>query len=450
MKELLGELVVSCSPTGWKCMEDLRIFLIEFSRQQPSVIARSYVLLFLYADSKIYGEYNFMDWLSAAMVMNGVPSVLLSTQEGVLYSSRCIETVYESLKVFLHNRSRQRARIEYLLGEWSILQADAAAVDERFTTEMNIPKAAHPRYFTAWTLEESVHLMTQYVVLGLELGLYAPSEFGTAYWYLDYLEGSRLQNLNVTWTFVEKMGKIMPQRPATEQCRQIVAPPTPQAGAVASKSLKKSKTKHKKHHNGVGAVAVTESSDSTSRSVDYTRARFLREIKYTELLRSLMRAFFQLFNALEREGLVEVKLPTYSTFTIRFQHRFAPFRKLHYPAALTYEDFNENNDFSLYEPDLIYKSAEECFKTARAHAEELLRDKEEINTIATANGKKLVRGSELQTLLKVSVSNCVRLAQRRPNASGGKSKKASQGVTTPIEFDFSIHPHFPVVVFPAS
>ena len=80
-----------------------------------------------------------MDWLSAAMVMNGVPSVLLSTQEGVLYSSRCIETVYESLKVYLHNRSRQRARIEYLLDEWSILQAEAAAVDERFMMEMSLP-----------------------------------------------------------------------------------------------------------------------------------------------------------------------------------------------------------------------------------------------------------------------------------------------------------------------
>jgi hypothetical protein len=80
-----------------------------------------------------------MDWLSAAMVLNGVPSVLLSTQEGVLYSSRCIETVYESLKVYLYNRSRQRARIEYLLQEWSILQVEATAVDERFTTEMNIP-----------------------------------------------------------------------------------------------------------------------------------------------------------------------------------------------------------------------------------------------------------------------------------------------------------------------
>ncbi|OWZ12411.1 hypothetical protein PHMEG_00014432 [Phytophthora megakarya] len=449
MKKVLEEMVVGCSPPEWRCMEDLRIFLIEFSRQQPTIVARSYVLLFLYADNRIYAKYNFMDWLSASMVMNGVPSVLLSTQEGVLYSSRCIETVYESLKMYLHNRSRQRARIEYLLDEWSILQAEATAVDERFTTEMNIPLAAYPRYFTAWSLEESVQLMLQYVVLGLELELYAPSEFGTIYWYLDYLQGSRLQNLNVTWTFVEKIKEMMPSAhrhgpPTTAQSKEetnVTPSPSP-AENTTSKSSKKSKAKHKKHHNGTAATAISETSESAREVVEPTKARFLREIKYTELLRSLMRAYFQLFNALEREDLVQVKVPTYSTFAIRFQHRFAAFQKLHYPAALTFEDFSQNSDFSPYEVELIYKSAEECFKVARAHAEALLSDEEGTNTIVTVGGVGTVRGFELQSLLKVSISNCVRLAQRSQNNSK-KVSKDSKG----MEFDFSIHPHFPVVVF---
>ncbi|CAI5744250.1 unnamed protein product [Peronospora destructor] len=412
MKKVLEEMMNGCSPPDWNCMEDLRIFLVDFSRQQPTIIVRSYVL------------------------------------EGVLYLSRCIETVYESLKVFLHNRSRQRARIEGLLDEWSILQAEATAVDDRFTTEMNIPKAAYPRYFTAWSLEESVQLMVQFVVLGLELELYAPSELGTVYWYLDYLEGSRLQNLNVTWTFVQKMKEVMPQRrrpPAMEQLKEETVTLSPPPAAIG-KSSKRSKTKHKKHHNGI-ATTISESLDPTGRPIDTTKARFLREIKYTELLRSLMRAYFQLFNALEREGLVEVKPPMYSTFTIRFQHRFAAFQKLHYPAALTYEDFNQTSDFSSYELELIYKSAEECFKTAQAHAEALLSNEEGVNTIVTTNGEGLVRDFELQSLLKVSISNCVRLAQRSQNAGGSKMKKPLRDVKTQMEFDFSIHPHFPVMVF---
>ncbi|KAL7687203.1 putative alpha-acetyltransferase 35, NatC auxiliary subunit [Plasmopara halstedii] len=431
MKKIMEEMQIGCSPPEWRCMEDLRIFLIEFSRRQPTLVARSYVLLFLYADGKMYAKYNFMDWLSASMVINGVPSVLLSTQEGILYTSRCIETVYESLKVYLHNRSRQRPRIESLLDEWSILQAEATAVDERFTTEMNIPHATYPRYFTAWSLEESVQLMLHYVVLGLELELYAPPELGMVYWYLDYLQGSRLQNLNVTWTFVEKMKEVMP----SAHCREPRAMKQQQPSA-SGKSIKKSKAKHKKKSASVSSLPSEPAHDI----IDPTKARFFREFKYTELLRSLMRAYFQLFNALEREGLVEVKLPVYSSYLIRFQHRFAAFQKLPYPAALTFEEYRQNSDFSPYDLELIYKSAEECFNMARGHAEALLSDEEKINRIVTIGGLEIVRDFELQSLLKVCISCCVHLSQRTEGKIKMKTSKE-------VHLDFSVHPHFPVVEF---
>ncbi|RLN48883.1 hypothetical protein BBJ28_00020958 [Nothophytophthora sp. Chile5] len=409
MKKVLAEMTIACSPAEWTCMEDLRIFLTEFSKQQPNIIARSYVLLFLYADKKIYAKFNFMDWLSASMVLNGVPSVLLSTQEGVLFSSRSIETVYESLKVFLHNRSRQRARIEYLLEEWTVLQVEATAVDEKFTTEMAIP------------------------------------------------------NLNFTWTFMEKMKQIMPSAhrhaPASTEDSSDEAtatPPPPPTEAPSTRSSKKSRSKHKKH-NGTSSVQSSEVAEPVREPIEPTKARFLREIQYTEMLRSLMRAFFQLASALEREGLVQVKPPMYSAFTIRFQHRFAAFQNIHYPAALTYEDFCKNSDFSPYDLELIYKSAEECFKAARTHGEALLTDAEGVNTMVTSGGDVRVRGAEIAALLKVAISNCVRLAQRSQNAvanGSGRNKKppistsSTPAAKTHMEFDFSIHPHFPVVMFP--
>lgn len=49
---------------------------------------------------------------------------------------------------------------------------------------MTEQKVSYPRYFTAWTLEETVLLMIHYVLLGIELDLYAPSEYGTIYWYV--------------------------------------------------------------------------------------------------------------------------------------------------------------------------------------------------------------------------------------------------------------------------
>ncbi|GLD93413.1 hypothetical protein PINS_up002005 [Pythium insidiosum] len=412
---LLRDLGTACapnnkSPDAWERMEDVRIFLSDFSRHRPSIVARSYVMLLLYCDKKIYGRFGFMDWLSDEMVMNGVPSVLLSTQEGVRFSSRCIETVYESLKVYLHHRSRQRARIEMLLEDWSTLQIEAAAVDDHFTTEMAIPKAAYPRYFTAWTLEQVVTLMIHYVMLGFELELYAPSEYSTVYWYLDYLCGSRLQNLQVTWGFLDKMKEIM-----------------------------------KEHGRGRGPPS--------NNSKDSLPQRFERETHYMEMLRSMMRAYFQVFAAMERDGSISSVAPTYGSPTVRFQHRFAAFQGLHFPAALTSEDFTNNSDFSRFGVDLIYKSAEECFKVARTHGEALIAATDKTpDSQSSLPTTEIGRHAEAVTVVRTAVANVVELAkhEKATESSGSRGKSSSKQAapaSKPATTDFAMHPHFPIVRF---
>ncbi|TMW55837.1 hypothetical protein Poli38472_008485 [Pythium oligandrum] len=426
-QKLLEELVAVCSPGVWTTMEEVRVFLSDFSRKKPGIIARSFVLLYLYCDKKIYGKHGFMDWLTEEMVLNGVPSVLLSTQEGVQFSSRSIETVYESLKVYLFNRSRQRARIEYLLEEWGVLQLEASVIDERFTTEMSIPKATYPRYFTAWTLEQVVVLMLQYVSLGFELELYAPSEYSMVYWYLDYLYGSRLQNLNFTWGFIDKMKEIMKDHP-------------------------RGRGKAGKEENQAGK-------DDTEETMDPTKARYLREMSYCEMQRSLMRAFFQAFAAMEREELVSATLPTYGTHAIRFQHRFAPFQSLQYPAPLVYEDYLKNSDFSRFAVDLIYKSVEECFKATRTHAEQALLSAISASTATedeTGDATTPVHGDEIKQALQVAIANAVRLARREQEqaAAQGKAGRKSRNhqvstLNAPTTFsdavEFSLHPYFPLL-----
>ncbi|TYZ64310.1 hypothetical protein PybrP1_002275 [[Pythium] brassicae (nom. inval.)] len=396
--QLVQQMGTACSPAQWASMEELRIFLADFSREQPSVVVRSYMLLFLYMEKKIYGKYSFTDWLSAAMVANGVPSVLLSTQEGVVFSSR---------------------------------------------------KVSYPRYFTAWTLEETALLMIHYVLLGIELDLYAPSEYGTIYWYLDYLHGSRLQNLNVTWQFVEKMKKVMPARPRPSADDTQAAASSDAAAAADAK-----------------AKTAKPSKAAPTGEVDTAKARFLREINYNEMQRSMMRAYFQLFNALEREGHVQTVTPTFGSALIRFEHRFAAFRPIHFPAALTHEDYAKNSDFSPYDVALIYKSADECFKVARAHGEALLRSEDGSDSSSSASGRqRVVHGAEVEALMKAAIANSVALVRReqQAGAAGGRAKKSakSSGSATAADaaapaaagkalelLDFSTHPHFPVVSFP--
>lgn len=138
--------------------------------------------------------------------------------------------------------------------------------------------------------------------------------------YLDYLHGSRLQNLNVTWSFVERMKQMVPphHRPssagtASNHSHSNTPPPTPQqsSGAnSASKHPKRAKGKPKKQHNHNDAGAQSEA--EPLEPVDPTKTRFLREIAYSEMQRSLMRAYFQVrapwFEAISARCAVRARL----------------------------------------------------------------------------------------------------------------------------------------------
>lgn len=294
---------------------------------------------------------------------------------------------------------------------------------------------------------------------------------------MDYLHGSRLQNLNVTWQFVEKMKRAMPagRRPAPAAAAAEQAPKGDSAVADdADAASKKAKSK-----------TAAPASD-----FDPAKARFLREINYNEMQRSVMRAYFQvqhlracheqfmcpfatvshlqqmthtqLFSALERDGLVQNVAPTYSSTRIRFAHRFAAFKSISFPATLSHDDYTKNSDFSPYKVELIYKSADECFKVARAHGEELLHSdaitgSDSMHESSSASGKqRVVHGAEVEALMKVAIANSVAL-MRREQASASRTKKpahkssnasAPSGKATPELFDFSVHPHFPIVAFP--
>jgi len=167
-----------------------------------------------------------------------------------------------------------------------------------------------------------------------------------------------------------------------------------------------------------------------------------------------------MFSALEREELVRIRPPTYSSSSIRFEHRFATFQSLHFPAALAFDDYSKNSDFSPFQLDLIYRSAEECFKVARGHGEMLLLDPEGVNperVDVDGQNPKRVRGEEVEALLRVCITNCLNLARhlQPAPATRSKSRKAPTAADSApkqqqAELDFSVHPHFPVIVFPES
>ncbi|KDO26284.1 hypothetical protein SPRG_08359 [Saprolegnia parasitica CBS 223.65] len=411
---LCAHLRLGTSPETFKSMDDLKAFLSHMSSLTPNILVRSYILLFLYIDKKMYGQYNFMEWLGDSMVMAGVPSVLLSTQEGMTYSSRCIEAVYESLKLHMHNRPRQRSRLELMLQDWVILESEAVAIDDKFVTEMGIPKATYPRYFTAWALEQTLGLMQQYLYLGFELDLYASSEFGTMYCYLDYLLGTRIHNLTNAWSFVEKLKTMT--RPESSP------PPAP--------------TKAPKKNAKKGGKPAAKAKAEPEAIVDPIKEKYALEIALLETHRALVRAMFQYVVGLQLDGLLPADLPVYGSPEIRYAHRFLPFQKLQYPQPLSHAEMTRNCDFSQYDVHVVYQSSDECFKMARGHIEQVLAKPSLPARLAL----------ELKALTKVCVSNGVYLAQLEKEkmalslqALSLTEKKAK------LEIAFHVHPQYPTI-----
>ncbi|OQR90203.1 hypothetical protein ACHHYP_05710 [Achlya hypogyna] len=412
---LCTHLRLATAPAAFESMDDLKAFLSHMSSLQPNILVRSYILLFLYIDKKMYGQYNFMEWLGDSMVMAGVPSVLLSTQEGMMYSSRCIEAVYESLKLHMHNRPRQRSRLELMLQDWAVLETEAAAIDDKFVTEMGIPKASYPRYFTAWALEQTLGLMQQYLSLGFELDLYATSEYATIYCYLDYLIGTRIHNLTNAWSFVEKLHTM------TRPEAKAVPPPAP-----AKKSGKKGSKGPKK--------------PDAPEAVDPVKEKYALDIALLETHRALVRAMFQYVVGLQLDGLLPADTPVYGSPEVRYAHRFLPFEKLQYPQPLSYADMTKNCDFSQYEVAVVYQSSDECFKMARGHMEQVLSK--------PTLPERLV--GELKALTKVCVANGVYIAQLEKEKKvlslqslSLHEKKAKHPLG--LEIGFTVHPQYPTI-----
>lgn len=140
-------------------------------------------------------------------------------------------------------------------------------------------------------------------------------------------------------------------------------------------------------------------------------------------------------------------VPKYGSAKTRFEHRFAAFQSINFPAPLSFEDFSKNSDFSPYQVELIYQSADECFKVMCTHGEQMLRDEQAAIL--------WLHAPEITPMIKVSIANGVALARRELPVSSSKAdkkgaKSSAGGTASPmsLELDYSVHPHFPVVSLP--
>jgi hypothetical protein len=176
----------------------IRRMLAHVSISNTNILARSLIVLNLYFDDKMFGQFALTDMIIQHMQhMSYVPDSVFVNKCGVAFVHRLAKPVYDTLKVLILNRNRQRSYIEAVMfHDWASLQQEAHIVDVTFRKDYGLDLNAPP-YFSLHILFVTVELMDHFVTLGIELQLFCGHhELAGAYWYRDFLLSSLLNQIS--------------------------------------------------------------------------------------------------------------------------------------------------------------------------------------------------------------------------------------------------------------
>lgn len=93
------------------------------------------------------------------------------------------------------------------VGEWEILQEEAAVVDEVFHALYGTEEVDNPYYFSSWAYNIKLSMIEKILFLGFELDLYGPHEYIMIYWYIQCVLGSRAYLLERIRNFMDTSSK---------------------------------------------------------------------------------------------------------------------------------------------------------------------------------------------------------------------------------------------------
>jgi hypothetical protein len=163
-----------------------------------NILSRSLLVLNLYFDDKIFGQYALIAMIvTHIQQLSHVPDRLFTSKCSQAFVNRLAKPIYDILKVLILNRNRQRAYIEaVMLHDWASLRQEAHIADLTFSKESGATTEQQP-HFSLYILYITIGLMDHFVNLGIELKLFhGEDELAVAYWYRDFLLSSLLSQVS--------------------------------------------------------------------------------------------------------------------------------------------------------------------------------------------------------------------------------------------------------------
>ncbi|KAI8885702.1 Mak10-domain-containing protein [Backusella circina FSU 941] len=207
---LVSRLSSICDVMDFPSVTSLMNFFIHFgsTTPYPDAFSRSKLNTLLFHNQRIFGTLQVSSvillsieetvrppawWLN--MNHRSIPSNvdkkdLQSARDALHRFLERISMVFlECFRIQCHNRSRQRRMLCKVVGEWEVLQEEAAAIDEIFH-ELQPHGEEVPFYFSSWAYNIKLNMIETLLFLGFELELYGQHEHIMIYWYIQCVLGS--------------------------------------------------------------------------------------------------------------------------------------------------------------------------------------------------------------------------------------------------------------------
>lgn len=397
MEELIERLLHVAGVPESANYHALLKFVSEFSKKSPCVLSRSVLQLLVYHNGRVFGKIKMSDMLRETIKnFNCTPvladmSLFSGNQEAkdiaTAFLGKASMAMLSLLHAHGHNRARQRERLGDILEELGNLQDEADKADSELNVIMQSidNKRQHLACFGSWVLYHTLKVMVEYILLGFELGLFNPHEFHYVYWYLDFLSAWGINCLS--------------------RAERLVVG---QEQFIEKKCGKKDKKRKKE---------LIASCQDTVKEHQLFKSLFVG-------MKCLCIGMVKSWEGFDKEGKIKRPQCELDNEQIRFEHRFAAFAPIDTPQPVTYLQYKDaiapmfaadaNTPMALYQEALKY------FEKA-----------------VTTFQRFEVKSKETEMLLKVAKTNFVVMKL----ASSGH-KQESKNL---INWDFSIHPSFPVM-----
>jgi len=376
----------------------IRRMLNRISVSSVNILSRSLIVLNLYFDDKLLGQHPLSELVGNDLVqLTAIPKLLLESNYGKAFLNRLAKPMYDSLKLLVLNRNRQRNYMEAVIfHDWSSLQQEAHIVDANHRQELNAGEV-FPPYFTQYALYFTVWLMDHYVALGIELGLYSGHhDLSTAFWYRDFLLASLLNTVQL----IKNSKRVSKEFIYNPQLRGIFG----------------------KQNGNKEVENETITDDELQEDID---------AMIIGLKRSLCRGIVRFITALNQAEMVKKRTFEFTSFEKRFQKQFEPFLALAQPPPLSYDDFREGSDFSNVSQADLLSSTSDCFKKCKEMVDNISNQMNTIDKRYSTLNKE-----ELLGLTKTCVGNSVFLMKLTQQVCGNGKAKGE------VEFDFKNNNQF--------